>query len=284
MDKGNTQTLASCWSVNGNIEILWPGHKSGNTPHLLLTLPIDLRSYQQRPETAAPLRHAGGAPVSSLIVQGLVHHCWELSELLWMVSKVIPVQPPMTPLSLLSQARVPRLQNNKTIAKCSQLQACGNVIGINHHLFLENWTLDLGLNTLVPGMPLMNRCCLIALTYEGRVSGLGVWNSCSFQLIFNYPSSHEGGYRRGRRVGVQTMRLATRHAIRAEVKLIKNRKWPAIIVGIIPHYTDGQCSNWICLSGVTISRTLEMIEASSWEGRVSIVANTVCPVTEWTTA
>ena len=131
MDKGNTQTLASCWSVNGNIEILWPGHKSGNTPHLLLTLPIDLRSYQQRPETAAPLRHAGGAPVSSLIVQeGLVHHWWELSELLWMVSKVIPVQPPMTPLSLLSQARVPRLQNNKTIAKCSQLRACGNVIAL----------------------------------------------------------------------------------------------------------------------------------------------------------
>ena len=212
MDKGNTQTLASCWSVNGNIEILWPGHKSGNTPHLLLTLPIDLRSYQQRPETAAPLRHAGGAPVSSLIVQGLVHHWWELSELLWMVSKVIPVQPPMTPLSLLSQARVPRLQNNKTIAKCSQLRACGNVIGINHHLFLENWTLDLGLNTLVPVMPLMNRCCLIALTYEGRVSGLGVWNSCSFQLIFNYPGSHEGGYRRGRagrRAGVQTVRPAT---------------------------------------------------------------------------
>ena len=76
---------------------------------------------------------------------------------------------------------------------------------------------------------------LIALTHEGRDSGLGVGNSCSFQLIFNYPSSHEGGYRRGRRVGVQTMRLATRHAIRAEVKLIKNRKWPAIIVVITQH-------------------------------------------------
>ena len=76
---------------------------------------------------------------------------------------------------------------------------------------------------------------LIALTHEGRDSGLGVGNSCSFQLIFNYPGSHEGGYRRGRRVGVQTMRLATRHAIRAEVKLIKNRKWPAIIVVITQH-------------------------------------------------
>ena len=112
-------------------------------------------------------------------------------------------------------------------------------IGINHHLFLENWTLDLGLNTLVPVMPLMNRCCLTALTYEGSVSGLGVWNSCSFQLIFNYPGSHEGGYRRGR-ARDESWRADSQASNMAEVKLIKNRKWPPIIVGIIPHYTDGQ--------------------------------------------
>ena len=81
-------------------------------------------------------------------------------------------------------------------------------------------------------------------------------------MIFNYPGSHEGGYRRGR-AGDESWRADSQASNMAEVKLIKNRKWPPIIVGIIPHYTDGQCSNWICLSGVTISRTLEMIEASS---------------------
>ena len=80
-------------------------------------------------------------------------------------------------------------------------------------------------------MPLMNRCCLIALTYEGRVSGLGVWNSCSFQLIFNYPGSHEGGYRRGR-AGEESWRADNQPRNMAEVKLIKNRKWPPIIVVI----------------------------------------------------
>ena len=72
---------------------------------------------------------------------------------------------------------------------------------------------------------------LIALTHEGRDSGLGVGNSCSFQLIFNYPGSHEGGYRRGR-AGEESWRADNQPRTMAEVKLIKNRKWPPIIVVI----------------------------------------------------
>ena len=56
----------------------------------------------------------------------------------------------------------------------------------------------------------------------------------SFQLIFNYPGSHEGGYRRGR-AGDESWRADSQASNMAEVKLIKNRKWPAIIVVITQH-------------------------------------------------
>ena len=105
-------------------------------------------------------------------------------------------------------------------------------------------------------------------------------------MIFNYPGSHEGGYRRGR--AGESWRADNQPRNMAEVKLIKNRKWPPIIVVITQQLI--YCWSMVkldSLSGVTISRTLEMIEAWSGEGQVSIVsdgANTVCPVTEWTMA
>ena len=63
---------------------------------------------------------------------------------------------------------------------------------------------------------------------------------------------------------MQTMRLATRHAIRAEVKLIKNRKWPAIIVVITQHTQLVNVKTPdIGAINILTPPTLEMIEVAS---------------------